>query len=86
MDQQFEFSYSVFLLYVQFEVYRNTLKLRYRTLAVTSKKTGKGLLLISLHHFLHDFEEKCFSRYILLTDQISLPDCFYFLRYLARLS
>ena len=27
------------------------------------------------------FEENCFSRYILLTDQISLPDCLYFLRY-----
>ena len=29
------------------------------------------------------FQEKCFSRYILLTDQISLSDCLYFLRYLA---
>ena len=27
------------------------------------------------------FEEKCFSHYILLTDQISLPDSFFFLRY-----
>ena len=27
------------------------------------------------------FEEKYFSSYILLTDKISLPDCFYFLRY-----
>ena len=27
------------------------------------------------------FQEKCFSYYILLTDQISLPDCLYFLRY-----
>ena len=26
------------------------------------------------------FEEKYFSRYFLLTDQISLPDCRYFLR------
>ena len=24
-------------------------------------------------YFLHDFEEKCFLRYILLTDQVSLP-------------
>ena len=27
------------------------------------------------------FEEKCFSCYILSTDQMSLPDCLYFLRY-----
>ena len=27
------------------------------------------------------FQEKCFSCYILLTDQISLPDCLYFSRY-----
>ena len=27
------------------------------------------------------FQEKCFSSYILLADQISLPDCLYFLRY-----
>ena len=26
-------------------------------------------------------QEKCFSSYILLTDQVSLPDCLYFLRY-----
>ena len=29
------------------------------------------------------FQEKCFSCYILLTDQISLFDCLYFLRYWA---
>ena len=27
------------------------------------------------------FQEKCFSYYILLTDQISMSDCLYFLRY-----
>ena len=26
-------------------------------------------------HFVHDFHEKCFSFYILLTDQISLSYC-----------
>ena len=36
--------------------------------------------------FLHDilqmiFQEKCFSCHVLLTDQISLLDCLYFLRY-----
>ena len=36
------------------------------------------------HHILRlIFQEKCFSFYILLTDQISLPDCFYFSRYWA---
>ena len=35
-----------------------------------------------LHHILcMIFQEKCFSCYILLTDQISLSDCIYFLRY-----
>ena len=27
------------------------------------------------------FQEKCFSSYILLSDQISMPDCLHFLRY-----
>ena len=35
-----------------------------------------------LHYILFmSFQEKCFSSCILLTDQISLPDCLYFLRY-----
>ena len=35
-----------------------------------------------LHHILcMIFQEKCFSSYILLADQISLPDYLYFLRY-----
>ena len=41
----------------------------------------KGLGIISLPHFVDDFSKKCFSCYVLLTDQISFPDCFYFLRY-----
>ena len=40
-----------------------------------------GLGIVSPPHFVHDFQEKCFSSYILLTDKISLPDCLYFLRY-----
>ena len=43
----------------------------------------KGLGLVSPPHFVYDFSKKCFSCYILLTDQISLCDCFYFSRYLA---
>ena len=41
----------------------------------------KGLGIVSPPHFVYDFQEKCFSSFILLTDQISLPDCLYFLRY-----
>ena len=42
-----------------------------------------GLELVSPPHFVNEFQEKCFSCYILLTDQISLSDCLYFLRYWA---
>ena len=41
----------------------------------------KGLELVSPPYFMYDFQEKCFSSYILLTDQMSLLDCFYLLRY-----
>ena len=35
-----------------------------------------------LSHFIYDFfKKKSFTCYALLTDQISLPDCLYFLRY-----
>ena len=44
-------------------------------------KKKRGLELVSLPHFLKIFEEKYFSCFILLTQQISLPDCIYFLRY-----
>ena len=43
----------------------------------------KGLGLVSPSHFAYIFEEKCFSCYTLLTDQISLLDCCYFLRHWA---
>ena len=42
---------------------------------------GKGLVLFSLHILCIIFQEKCFSCHVLLTDQISLPGCLYFLRY-----
>ena len=44
----------------------------------------KGLGLISPPHFVYDFSRKMFLCYILLTDQISLSDCLYFLRYCER--
>ena len=43
----------------------------------------KGLGVVSPPHFVYGFSMKIFSCYILLTDQISLPDCLYFSRYLA---
>ena len=39
----------------------------------------KGLGIVSPPHFVFDFSRKIFP--ILLTDQISLPDYLYFLRY-----
>ena len=46
----------------------------------------KGLGIVSPPHFVYDFsrkQEKFFSCYIPSTDQISLSDCLYFLRYWA---
>ena len=43
----------------------------------------RGLGLVYPPHFMYDFSEQRFSCYILLTDQISLSDCLYFLRYWA---
>ena len=43
----------------------------------------KGLGLVSPPHFVNDFSRKMFlmCHVIQLTDQISLSDCLYFLRY-----
>ena len=46
-------------------------------------KIKRGLKLDFLPIFCMIFKEKCFSRYIRLTDQIPLPDCIYFFRYCA---
>ena len=45
----------------------------------------KGLGLVSPPRFVYDFYDffKNVSCYIQLADQISLSDCFYFLRYVA---
>ena len=42
-----------------------------------------GLGIFPAHILCMIFQEKCFSCCVLLTDQISLSDCFYFLRYWA---
>ena len=68
------------------EGYRNILKLSCRPLAFTSykaflkNKKRSGTCAPSLI-FCMIFEEKYFSRYILLTDQISLSGCLYFVRH-----
>ena len=44
----------------------------------------KGLGIICPAHFVYDFSsKKCYSCYILLTDQISLSGSLYFFRYWA---
>ena len=43
----------------------------------------KGLEIISPPHFVYDFLRKILSCYIQLTDQFSVSDCLYFLRYCA---
>ena len=41
----------------------------------------KGLGTVSPPYFVYDFLKKRFLCYLLLTDQISLSDCLYFLRH-----
>ena len=41
----------------------------------------KGLGIVSYHILCMIFQEKSFSYYTILTNQISLPDCLFFLRY-----
>ena len=43
----------------------------------------KSLGLVFPTHFVYNLEEVGFTCYLLLTDQISLPDCLYFSRYWA---
>ena len=43
----------------------------------------KGLGIVSSAHFVYDCSAKCSSCYILLSDQISLLGCLYFLKYWA---
>ena len=42
----------------------------------------KGLGIVSPAHFVYEFSTKMFLMY-LLSDQVSLPGCLYFLRYWA---
>ena len=43
----------------------------------------KSLGIVSPPHFVYDLSKICYSCYVLLTDQISLSDYLYFLRFWA---
>ena len=45
-------------------------------------KKGQGI--VSPPHSVYDFSTKIMLCYILLTDQMSLSDCLYFLKYWAK--
>ena len=55
LDQQYEISYSLLLLYIKVEEYQNILKNHFLL-----PQNKRGLELISLSHFLHDFSRKIF--------------------------
>ena len=78
-------SIVLYSLFLQVEGYQYILKLSCRPLDFTTYKAflrrERGLELVSLPHFLRNFEKKYFSSYILLTYQVSLSCCLYFVRY-----
>ena len=80
LDQQSEVLHSLFLSYVQVEKYQNILELKCWPLAFTSYKAFLKKIL-SLPILCMMFKGKYFSRYILLTDQISFSDCLHLFRY-----
>ena len=87
LDWQPEILQSLFLLYIQVKINQNKLNLKYWlpsfTLHNSFYKAKRGLKLVFLLICGMIFAEKCFPRHILSTDQFSLPDNLYFLRYYA---
>ena len=85
MDKQWEMLHSLFLFcssrglskYIKTKVLTTYFNFEY---SFSLKKVWN---LSSYLIFWMIFEENCFSCYILLTEQISLPDCLFFLRYWA---
>ena len=67
------------LTYIRTKVLADYLFLPYVVFIKIKKMSG----LVSQPNFCMIFEEKYFSRYILLTNQTSLPECLYFLKYWA---
>ena len=80
-----EVLYSSFLLNVQVQGYWTILKVSCRALAFTSckafLKTERSFEIVFCLSFCMIFEETYLSRIILLTDQTSLSDNLYFLRF-----
>ena len=74
---------SLFLLYFQVKDYHNILKLRWWKLAFTWYKDFLETQSLPGSYFWMIFREEYFSTCILLTNQISVPDSLYFLRYCA---
>ena len=86
LDQQSKVLYSLYLLHTKLRVNRNILKLSWRSLAFNSykaflKKQKEVWNQCPCLIFSMILEEKYLSWYTLLTDQISLSGCFYFVRY-----
>ena len=84
--KKLKFHIVCFYLYVHIEDYENIMNKgtdNFLLLQTKLKITEKGLGLVSLPHFCMIFEEEYFSRYVLLTYEISLADDLYFLRYLT---
>ena len=84
LDQQSEILYSFFYCMD----YQNTLKLTCWLLAFTSNKVflknkKRSATSLSASFSGWFFKKKYFSRHILLTNQNSLADCLYFLKYCA---
>ena len=76
-----QLSFNIFLQHsTQHTVNINCIKLSIQRL-LNFEFLEKGLGIVAPPHFVYDFSTKMFlSCYILLSDQISLSDCLYFLR------
>ena len=83
---QVQVVYILITLYFNCPPLRNTIKTNSVKLYTITREIcsiQKRIWDQCLHHILcMIFQEKCFSGYILLTDQISPSDCFNFWRYL----
>ena len=69
---------TIFCQLIEYNMGNNVLEKSYTKLF---KKIQRSLELLSLSHLLHDFWRKYFLCCILLSDQILLLDCLYFMRY-----
>ena len=81
-----QLSFNIFLqfstwTYINSKLYKiQTIDPEIQSILIFQKRVFEQFLNLILSMI---FREKCFSRYIILTDEISLSDCPYFLRYWA---